>query len=236
MAVVAAVFVWGHVWPAAAQKNPPPAKPKNNQKSNPKNNPQWVKPNAPDPVEELREFQQMSPEERQKELAKLPPARRARVGQQMERLDRATPEERERIYYRLETMQRLTPERRQAVNGEIESLRGLTPREKRARMSSEEFNNEFSPEEQKVIRDTFPDNEAEQRELQARHQEAMQHLSPDRRRAVNEEIREIRALATPQDRRVRLFSEDFMKQYSPEEQRLIREMFPVAKQGPPKQE
>jgi hypothetical protein len=53
-------------------------------------------------------------------------------------------------------MQHLTPERRQAVNEEIESLRGLTPREKKARLFSEEFSKEYTPEEQKVIRDTFP--------------------------------------------------------------------------------
>jgi hypothetical protein len=226
VAVAAVVFVWGHVSPAAAQ--------------NKSGNQQWVRPKAPDAVDELREFQQMSPEERQRELAKLPPARRARVEQQMERLDKATPEQRERIYYRLETMQRLTPERRQAVNAEIESLRGLTQREKRARMDSEDFNRDFSPEEQKVIRDTFPDaayaeNQAAKREMQARHAEAMQRLSPDRRRAVNEEIRAIRMLATPQERRALLFSAAFENAFSPEEQALIREEFPVAKQGPPKE-
>jgi hypothetical protein len=152
---MATVLVWGVVCPLKAQKVPsrPPAQPK---AAKPSNGKQWGKVPQRDPVEQLKEFQKMSPEDRERELSKLPPPRRARIEQQMARLDRMNPEERERMLNKLETMQHLTPERRQAVNGEIESLRGLTRRQKKARLFSEEFSKEYTPEEQKVIRETFP--------------------------------------------------------------------------------
>jgi hypothetical protein len=234
IAAMAALFVWGVVYPAAAQKvpNKPPPQPKPAQSKG-----NWARPAAPDPVEELKEFQKMSPEQRQKELANLPPARRARIEQQMERLDKMTPEQRERMLNRLETMQRLSPDRRKAVNDEIQDLRGSpTPFDRMSRLSSEEFSREYSLEEQKVIRDTFPDKmNPDMRERTTNFLDATKRLTPQRRRTVYDEVQSIRALPTPPDRRARLFSEAFSKEYSPEEQKMIRGMFPVADKGPPKE-
>src|ERR1700733_14180172 len=101
IAAMAALLVWGVVSPAPAQKKPPkpPPPPKN-----------WNgKPPPKYQVKELREFQKMSPEQREKELAKLPPQQCARVEQQMARLDNMNPEQRERMLNKLETMQHLTP-------------------------------------------------------------------------------------------------------------------------------
>lgn len=154
MAAAALLFVWGYAPPVYAQKNskppkPPPAPRVNINKGagkNPKN----------DPVKELERFQKMSPEEREKELAKLPPQRRERVERQMERLDNMSPEQRARMLNRLQTMQHLSPERKQAVTDEIQYLRGLPPNFRRARLYGSEFEKQYSPEEQKVIRETFP--------------------------------------------------------------------------------
>jgi hypothetical protein len=158
IAAMAVVFVWGLVvCPMNAQKVPPkpPAQPKPAKPNNGKQ--QWGKvPQQPGLVEQLKAFQKLSPEQREKELAKLPPQRRERIENQMARLDRMAPEDRERALNKLETFEHLTPERRQAVNEEIESLRGLTRRQKGARLFSEEFSKEYTPEEQKVIRETFP--------------------------------------------------------------------------------
>jgi hypothetical protein len=235
IAAMAVLVVWGIVSPAAAQKVP--SKPAPPPKVAPKGQ-AWVKAPAPDPVQELKEFQKMSPEERQKELAKLPPARRAHVEQQMAKLDSMTPEQRERMLNRLETMQRLSPDRRQAVNDEIQNVRALpTPLHRMSRLSSDEFGHEYSPEEQRVIRDTFPDKmNPDARERTDNYLEATRRLTPQRRAALNDEVQTVRALPTPADRRTYLYSDAFTKRFTPEEQRMIRRMFPVADAGPPRKE
>ncbi len=152
------LFVWGHVSPAWAQKKPPkpPPAPRMNPNRGGNRGGGGRNPKQ-DPVKELERFQRMSPEQREKEMAKLPPQRRARMEQQMERFDRMTPAERERALNRLETMQHLSPERRQAVNNELQYIRSLPPgKARRERLFSDEFNRMYTPEEQKVIRDSFP--------------------------------------------------------------------------------
>lgn len=157
MAALALGFVWGFLSPAAAQKKPPkppPAPHANGNKGAGNKNPNA---NKPDPVKELERFQQMSPQQREKELAKLPPQRREHIEQQMAKLDSLSPDDRARMLNRLETMQRLTPARRQAVNDELKYIRSLpTPHERKARLFSPAFSEQYTPEEQKVIRDSFP--------------------------------------------------------------------------------
>src|SRR3974390_1879436 len=64
------------------------------------------------PVKELERFQKMSPDQRQKELDKLPPERRGRFEQQLNRFENLPPEQREKALKRLEALQNLSPERR----------------------------------------------------------------------------------------------------------------------------
>jgi hypothetical protein len=93
----------------------------------------------PDPVKQLREFQALSPAEREKELAKLPPPRRERVERQLANFDAMTPEQ-----------------RRGAVQDEIKRLRELRPRDRRDYLYSDEFKRKYSPEEQELIHGAFP--------------------------------------------------------------------------------
>jgi hypothetical protein len=118
----------------------------------------------PDQVQQLRQFQALSPEQREKELAKLPPKRRENLEKQLARFDGMTPVERERGFHKLELMQTLTPERRQAVNEAIKSLHerynGLPPRERRQGLArelySDEMKEKWSPTELELIHGAFP--------------------------------------------------------------------------------
>src|SRR5579863_2017152 len=104
-AVAALAVVWGGVGPLAAQKktaaNPP----------HPANPPKPGNPNGRGPQEspakQLERFQQMSPQDREKALAKLPPARRAKVEEQLQRLDSMPPAQREKLLKREEAFQNL---------------------------------------------------------------------------------------------------------------------------------
>jgi Protein of unknown function (DUF3106) len=130
-----------------SQKKPPPA---------PRNPPKFAKQAPPNPVEELKRFQSLPPEQREKELAKLPPARRARVEKQLEHFDSLTPDERDRQFRRLELMNSLTPERKAMVQDEIQRIRALPARERREQLYGDDFDRKHSPAEQELIRGAFP--------------------------------------------------------------------------------
>jgi hypothetical protein len=142
--------------PPAVKPAPLPA-PRRPPNANPKGPP-------PDPVQQLRQFQALSPEQREKELAKLPPKRRENLEKQLARFDAMTPVERERQLHRLELSHTLTPERLQAVNDAIKSLRerynGLPPRERRQGLArelySDDMKEKWSPTELELIHGAFP--------------------------------------------------------------------------------
>jgi hypothetical protein len=141
--------------PPAARNAPLPA-PRRPPNANPKL--------QPNPVQQLRQFQALSPEQREKELAKLPPKRRENLEKQLARFDAMTPVERERGFHKLELMQTLTPERRQAVNDAIKGLHErydfLTGRERRQALArelySDEMKQKWSPTELELIHGAFP--------------------------------------------------------------------------------
>jgi len=143
MAVVALV-AWGHVSAATAQvKRPPPPPPR----ANPK------RPNKTplNPAKELERFQKMSPEQREKEMAKLPPAQRLRMQRLYDRFENMPPAQREQALKRLEALHNLSPARRQAVTGELQNLRSLPPAQRRARLESDEIQQNFTPEERDLL-------------------------------------------------------------------------------------
>jgi hypothetical protein len=140
-----------------ATKNAPLPAPRRPPNTNPKVPP-------PNPAQQLRQFQALSPEQREKELANLPPKRRENLERQLARLDAMTPVEREREIHKVELMQTLTPERRQAVTDAVKSLRerynGLTGRERRQALArelySDEMKQKWSPTELELIHSAFP--------------------------------------------------------------------------------
>jgi hypothetical protein len=159
---VAAMLVCEATSPIAAQQKKPPkpaasAKPPSPPKPNAAG-----KPNAAvqrlneNPAKELDRFTNMSPEAREKELSKLPPQRRAAFEQRLARYQQMTPQQQEKFKQKLEMMQRLPKDRQNAVRQEIEQLRALPPAERRKALEGDELKQNFSPDEQELVRDSFP--------------------------------------------------------------------------------
>jgi len=98
----------------------------------------------------------MTPEQREKALENLAPERRQQIQKQLERLDQLSPEQRQELDRRFETLQRFPPARQRAVRQELQDLRKMPLAERRARLHSGEFSQQFSPEEQDLIRSVFP--------------------------------------------------------------------------------
>jgi len=116
-------------------------------------------------------WNRMSPEERERQLAKLPPERARLIRERLRQYNQLPPEEKEALRENYERFSQLPPEkqevvrrrmrefrelpqaRRLAIRHEIEALRALPESERRARMNSEAFRTQFSPPEQQIIRD-----------------------------------------------------------------------------------
>src|ERR1700750_3254056 len=73
-------------------------------------------PALPTPV--LQRLAQMTPEQRQKALARLPPDRRERVEQQLARLDELPPEQKASVIQRYDIFQGLPRDRQASVRAE----------------------------------------------------------------------------------------------------------------------
>jgi Protein of unknown function (DUF3106) len=113
----------------------------------------------------------MSPEERERELAKLPPSRARAIRQRIQRYNQMHPEEQQALRERYQTFSQLPPEkqqivrarlrefrqlpqgRRQLVHREVVELRLLPEAQRQARINGAEFRGRFSPQEQQIIRD-----------------------------------------------------------------------------------
>jgi hypothetical protein len=116
-------------------------------------------------------WNRMSPEERERELAKLPPARARLIRQRIRRYNQMNPDEQQALRERYQTFSQLPPARQQIirerlrefrqlpvarrpiVHGEVEQLRLLPETQREGRLSSDEFRGRYSPQEQQIIRD-----------------------------------------------------------------------------------
>lgn len=114
---------------------------------------------------------QMSPEERERVLARFPPERQAQIRQRLEKLDSLPKQQQDRAIERYQTFSNLPPEkqalvrrqiqafnalpddRRQIVGNTFQRLRRMPEAERQARMSSPAFKSRFSPEEQQILSD-----------------------------------------------------------------------------------
>src|SRR3984885_12006571 len=109
------------------------------------------------PADELEKMLKMSPEEREKSLSKYPPAQRQNLENRLNNLDKLTPEQRAQRLDQARRLESLPPARRQAVNQQIQGIRQLPPGPaRRAALHSPEFEKNFSPDEQQLIREQFP--------------------------------------------------------------------------------
>jgi hypothetical protein len=126
---------------------------------------------SPPQATPIDRWNRMSPEERERELAKLPPARARAIRQRIQRYNQMHPEEqqalRERyqnfsqlppakqqiVRERLREFRQLPPGRRQVVHREVVQMRLLSEAQRQARINGAEFRSRFSPQEQQIIRD-----------------------------------------------------------------------------------
>ena len=103
----------------------------------------------------LQRLANMTPEQREKALARLPPERRAYVEEQLNRLGQLSPEQRARLLQRYDEFQGLPRDRQAAVRSELQALRKLPTPQLRERLNSPDFQQNFSPEEQRLLRESL---------------------------------------------------------------------------------
>lgn len=108
------------------------------------------------PTEQVERLLNMSPEEREKALAGLPPARRAAIEKRIDTLESLPPEVRERRINLAKRLESLPEDRQPVVRQEIQGIQRMPVPERRIRLHSSDFNQDYSPEEQQLIRDHFP--------------------------------------------------------------------------------
>lgn len=123
------------------------------------------------PPTAIDEFVKMSPEERDKALAKLAPERaeklqkqikeysqlsppqQAAAREQLERLRQLPPERQQAVRKAFDKFSHAPPERQEAMRQELSQFRGLSPSEREQRMSGADFKQRFSGAEQKMLRE-----------------------------------------------------------------------------------
>jgi len=123
------------------------------------------------PENAIDRWNRMSPEERERELAKLPPARAKLIRQRIRRYNQMHPEEQQALRQRYQTFSQLPPAKQQVirerlrefrqlpparqpvVHREVQQLRRLPEPQRQARLNSDDFRGRFSPAEQNIIRD-----------------------------------------------------------------------------------
>jgi hypothetical protein len=123
------------------------------------------------PGNPVMQFLRMSPEEREKALANLPPRRRMRIRQALENFDRLPQAEKERRLRLLDEFRQLPAERQQLLNERIQAfnslpirrrlwlrpelmrLRRMSPEDRQVRLNSPEFKARFDPSEQQILID-----------------------------------------------------------------------------------
>lgn len=128
-------------------------------------------PKLGNPANVVRRLMQMTPEERERFLERLPPERQAEIRQRLQQFQSLPPEEQERrlqlsqmfeslppatrqlVRRQIQAFNQLPPERRRMVGAAFQRLRRLPPEERQARMESPQFRNRFTLEEQQMLAD-----------------------------------------------------------------------------------
>jgi len=141
----------------------------------PKAEPAPTTPNVPmralNPRNIAAQLYQATPEQRDRVIEKLPPARQEQLRKQLEWYDGLPKAQQKRIIESTERVAQLTPEREHeviqswrglqqlpqdrkiAIRQAFNRIQGMTPERREAVFNSDQFKNRFSPEEQKIIRD-----------------------------------------------------------------------------------
>ncbi len=117
----------------------------------------------------MERLSRMSPADRRKALAGLPPWQQKLISTGVERLDQLTPAAREQWLTRFRRFQELSPRqksairrmvvefrglpvnRRAAVKSELDALSRMTESQRAQRLASEDFRTRFEPRERQII-------------------------------------------------------------------------------------
>jgi hypothetical protein len=123
------------------------------------------------PGELLGKLSQMTPEQREKALEKLPPARREQLAKRIQNFQQLSPEEQTRRLDRLQRLDNMPPQeqkqvrlsikefnalpqdRKKQLNQEMRRLNALPEDQRRERIESEEFRDRYTPAEQQMMDD-----------------------------------------------------------------------------------
>jgi hypothetical protein len=203
----------------AKNKNAPVAKPAPN-KPPVGGGAKKAAPPKPVPAEQLEKLLNMNAEERQKAMSKLPPQQQKQLQARLDNLDRQSPAQRQQTLDRLRELEKLPPARQQAVTNQIQSMNKLSFADQREILNNPDFAKNYSPEEQQIIRERFP-------QAASNVAKPIDKLSPARRQAVNQEGQRIQQMSFP-ERQQALHSPEFNQNFSPEEQQILRDRFPNA--------
>jgi hypothetical protein len=154
--------------PAAPKLAPLAARPANN--NNKISESPLLRP-TPNPFTTLDRWNKMTPDQRTRALASLPPERRKQTQARLDQFNALPKAEQDRMRRRYDRFSHLAPERqtivkrqiqsysklpddrRPAISREFEQLRRLPFDERKARVNSEEFRNRYSPREQQLLAD-----------------------------------------------------------------------------------
>jgi hypothetical protein len=119
----------------------------------------------------IDQWNQMSPEERDKAMQSLPPERQKQIRRKLatfnslpaaekealrehyEAFSHLSPERQELVRKQMRRFGETPPERRKTLAREFQDLRNMSPADRQDRISSEEFRNRYSPEEREMLQD-----------------------------------------------------------------------------------
>lgn len=122
-------------------------------------------------VSPLDRWNQMSPAQRERALAKLPPDRQKSMVQRLDEFNKLPEAEKDRLRQRyarfaqmpaekqellrrqMRNFNQVPPDRRRVLAREIQRLRRLSDEERRAHLASEDFRGRYSAEEQEMLQD-----------------------------------------------------------------------------------
>lgn len=113
----------------------------------------------------LEVFERMTPEQRKRAMANLPPERRKKLQKQLDVYDRLTPAQRNQLDWfnhlppnRQEAFRKVykqfvqePPERQQILRDEMSRLTSMTQAERQARLSTPEVRSRFTKNEQQIL-------------------------------------------------------------------------------------
>jgi hypothetical protein len=103
----------------------------------------------------VERFLAMSPAQRRRALAQLPPVRQRQILQRLAALELLSDDERNLLRGRQQAFASMTPLRRQAVRAELQNLRGMSREDRAKRLASDELQQNFSAEERQLLNDVF---------------------------------------------------------------------------------